>query len=82
LWSLLSPDTVGITLTDGYAMQPGAAVSGWYFSHPDARYFGNGKINRDQVADPVAVFRALIATRRGIDIEKSERLLSPVLSYK
>jgi 5-methyltetrahydrofolate--homocysteine methyltransferase len=51
LWSLLSPDAVGITLTDSYAMQPGAAVSGWYFSHPEARYFGIGKINRDQVAD-------------------------------
>jgi 5-methyltetrahydrofolate--homocysteine methyltransferase len=74
LWSLLSPDTVGITLTDGYAMQPGAAVSGWYFSHPEAHYFGIGKINRDQVAD--------YATRRGIEIDQAERLLSPVLSYK
>ena len=43
---LLSPEDIGITLTDGYAIQPGAAVSGWYFSHPEARDFGIGEINR------------------------------------
>jgi 5-methyltetrahydrofolate--homocysteine methyltransferase len=74
LWSLLDPESVGITLTESYAMQPGAAVSGWYFAHPESRYFGTGKINRDQVAD--------FASRKGISIEDAERLLSPVLSYK
>ncbi|MDZ4389013.1 MAG: methionine synthase, partial [Gemmatimonadales bacterium] len=66
--------TVGITLTESFAMHPGAAVSGWYFWRPEARYFGVGKIGRDQVAD--------YARRKGWDIATAERWLSPVLGYR
>ena len=74
LFALLdAPNKAGITLTDSYAMLPTAAVSGFYFSHPDAKYFATGKIDRDQVAS--------YAERKGWDIEKAERWLAPVLSY-
>jgi len=63
----------GITITDSFAMLPTAAVSGFYFSHPDAKYFATGKIDRDQVAS--------YAQRKGWDIETAERWLAPVLSY-
>ena len=66
--------TTGITLTESFAMWPGAAVSGWYFWRPEARYFGIGKIDRDQVAD--------YARRKGWDIATAERWLSPVLGYR
>jgi 5-methyltetrahydrofolate--homocysteine methyltransferase len=62
----------GITLTDGYAMLPAAAVSGWYFSHPDSRYFGIGKIAKDQLED--------YAQRKGLSLTDAERLLRPVLA--
>ncbi len=64
----------GITLTESYAMLPGAAVSGWYFWHPDAHYFGVGKIERDQVED--------YAVRKGMDVATVERWLSPNLNYE
>ncbi len=64
----------GITLTESYAMHPAASVSGWYFSHPDARYFGVGKINRDQVQD--------YAHRKGVEIHHMERWLAPNLGYE
>jgi 5-methyltetrahydrofolate--homocysteine methyltransferase len=52
LWRLMDvEDAVGITLTESYAMWPGAAVSGLYFSHPDSHYFGVCKVERDQVED-------------------------------
>ncbi|MGC9008939.1 MAG: vitamin B12 dependent-methionine synthase activation domain-containing protein, partial [Halothiobacillaceae bacterium] len=52
MWGLLQPDTrIGLKLTESYAMYPTAAVSGWYFAHPQAQYFGVGKISRDQVED-------------------------------
>ena len=54
-------------------MTPTAAVSGWYFAQPDARYFGTGKINRDQVEN--------YANRKGMTIKDVERWLSPVLAY-
>ena len=54
-------------------MHPGASVSGIYYSHPDARYFGVGKINKDQVED--------YAKRKGMSIEEVERWLSPNLAY-
>jgi 5-methyltetrahydrofolate--homocysteine methyltransferase len=54
-------------------MYPTAAVSGWYFSHPQSRYFGLGKINRHQVHD--------YAHRKGIEIHHMERWLSPALGY-
>jgi 5-methyltetrahydrofolate--homocysteine methyltransferase len=72
LFELLgATQSTGITLTDSYAMLPAAAVSGWYFSHPDARYFGVGKIDADQLAD--------YAARKGWDAETAERHLRPNL---
>ena len=74
LWELLDVENnTGITLTESYAMVPTAAVSGWYFSHPDSRYFGLGKINRDQVQD--------YAKRKGMDTRTMERWLAPNLGY-
>jgi len=64
----------GIELTESLAMFPAAAVSGWYFANPEARYYGLGKIAKDQVED--------YAKRKGIDIAVAERWLQPVLSYK
>lgn len=73
LFELLEANKVGITLTESYAMYPGAAVSGFYFSHPDSKYFGLGKIEKDQVDD--------YAKRKGMSIEEIEKWLSPNLSY-
>lgn len=74
LFDLLdAPDNAGMTLTDSFAMWPAAAVSGWYFSHPEARYFATGKIGQDQVVS--------LAERKGMTRETLERWLSPVLSY-
>ncbi|MEQ8233194.1 MAG: vitamin B12 dependent-methionine synthase activation domain-containing protein, partial [Gammaproteobacteria bacterium] len=75
LWQLLDVErNAGITLTDSYAMWPAASVSGWYFAHPAARYFGVGKIARDQVAD--------YAERKGMSLAEAERWLAPNLSYE
>ena len=63
----------GIKLTESFAMWPGAAVSGLYFSHPESHYFGVGKVERDQVED--------YAARKGWTIEETERWLAPVLNY-
>jgi 5-methyltetrahydrofolate--homocysteine methyltransferase len=74
LWEILEvEENTGITLTESWAMYPTAAVSGWYFSHPDSRYFGLGKINRDQVQD--------YAQRKGIEYHHVEKSLSPSLGY-
>ena len=74
LWELLKPtETVGITLTESFAMYPTAAVSGWYFSHPDSKYFGLGQISKDQVED--------YAERKDFGLEEAERWLAPVLNY-
>ncbi|MDT8307833.1 MAG: vitamin B12 dependent-methionine synthase activation domain-containing protein, partial [Anaerolineae bacterium] len=70
---LQAPQKAGITLTSSYAMQPAAAVSGYYFSHPEARYFGVGRIDRDQVQD--------YARRKGMDVAAVERWLAPLLAY-
>lgn len=64
---------IGITLTSSYAMYPTSSVSGFYFAHPDAKYFGLGKIAQDQVES--------YAKRKGISLEDAERLLSPNLAY-
>jgi len=64
----------GIKLTERFAMWPGAAVSGLYFSHPESHYFGVGKVERDQVED--------YARRKGWAVEEAERWLSPVLNYE
>lgn len=74
LFNLLGAEqAAGISLTESMAMVPTAAVSGYYFAHPDARYFGVAKIGRDQVED--------YATRRGISVEEAERWLAPNLAY-
>ena len=74
LWKLLNPDErIGLKITESFAMWPAAAVSGWYFSHPDARYFGTGKIQKDQVED--------YAKRKGWTLEEAEKWLGPVLGY-
>ena len=64
----------GIRLTESYAMWPGAAVSGWYFSHPESRYFIVGRINKEQVED--------YAQRKGWTLEQAERWLAPNLGYE
>ena len=75
LFDLLgAEESAGIQLTESFAMLPAAAVSGWYFWHPEARYFGVGKIGRDQVED--------YARRKGMAIETVERWLSPNLGYE
>ncbi|MEO1795076.1 MAG: vitamin B12 dependent-methionine synthase activation domain-containing protein, partial [Pseudomonadota bacterium] len=72
LFSLLDAEAaVGISLTESFAMMPGSSVSGLYFAHPDAHYFGVAKVERDQVAD--------YAARKGWTLEEAERWLSPVL---
>ena len=72
LFQLLDAEkNAGITLTDSYAMYPAAAVSGWYFSHPDSRYFGISKIDKDQAED--------YARRKGMDLATAEKWLSPNL---
>ncbi len=73
LFALLDAPGIGMTLTEGYAMLPTAAVSGFYFSHPDARYFGVGKLEKDQVQS--------YAQRRGVSLEQAERDLAPNLGY-
>ncbi len=74
LWSLIEPDRhAGIAITESFAMLPTAAVSGFYFAHPSARYFGVGKICKDQVED--------YARRKGQPLDVVERWLAPVLDY-
>ncbi|HEY1006963.1 MAG TPA: vitamin B12 dependent-methionine synthase activation domain-containing protein, partial [Sphingobacteriaceae bacterium] len=70
---LQAEENAGITLTDSYAMYPAASVSGFYFAHPQSRYFGLGKITRDQVED--------YARRKKMPLEEAERWLSPNLAY-
>jgi len=73
MFTLLDAPAIGMALTENYAMLPTAAVSGFYFSHPDSRYFGVGKLDREQVAS--------VAERRGVTIEQAERDLAPNLGY-
>ncbi|RZK58423.1 MAG: methionine synthase, partial [Pedobacter sp.] len=74
LFNLLDAENkIGLRLTESYAMYPTAAVSGFYFSHPQSRYFGLGKITKDQVED--------YATRKGMSLEEAEKWLSPNLAY-
>jgi 5-methyltetrahydrofolate--homocysteine methyltransferase len=63
----------GVTLTESLAMYPASTVSGWYFAHPDSKYFGVGKIEKDQVED--------YAARKGMSLEETEKWLRPVLEY-
>jgi len=74
LWELLDVNAnTGIELTESMAMWPGAAVSGWYFSHPQSQYFVVGRLAQDQVAD--------YATRKGWTLKEAERWLGPNLGY-
>ena len=74
LFALLdAPNKAGITLTESFAMLPTAAVSGFYFSHPQAQYFASAKADKDQIED--------YARRKGMTLEEAERWLAPVLNY-
>ena len=74
LFDLLDAEkAIGVKLTESYAMWPSAAVSGFYFANPESRYFGVGKIGRDQVAD--------YAARKGWTLDQAERWLAPILNY-
>jgi len=74
LWSMLDAErNTGIALTESYAMLPTASVSGWYFSHPEARYFQVGRIDADQVVD--------YARCKKISVAEAERWLAPTLGY-
>jgi 5-methyltetrahydrofolate--homocysteine methyltransferase len=64
---------IGVSLTESFAMLPGSSVSGLYFAHPDAHYFGVAKVERDQVED--------YAQRKGMSVQEVERWLAPVLNY-
>ena len=75
LWELLDVEkNTGMTLTDAYAMLPTAAVSGFYFSHPESQYFGVAKISEDQVES--------YAKRKGMEMKEAERWLAPNLGYE
>ena len=75
IWKLLDVENkIGIKLTESKAMYPAASVSGFYFGHPDSKYFGLGVIDKDQIID--------YATRKEITIEEAERILAPSLNYK
>ncbi|EJF10477.1 methionine synthase [Pontibacter sp. BAB1700] len=74
MFNLLKAEETGVILTENLAMHPASSVSGLYFSHPDSRYFGLGRIGEDQVAD--------IARRKGMAKEELERWLSPNLNYE
>ena len=73
LFGLLGAESIGVALTESYAMTPAASVSGIYFAHPQSRYFTVGRLGRDQVED--------YAARKGITLEACERLLAPSLGY-
>jgi len=74
LWQLMDVEkNAGIIITESFAMWPGSSVSGLYFAHPQARYFGLGKIDRDQVLD--------YHIRKGMPLEEVERWLGPNLNY-
>jgi 5-methyltetrahydrofolate--homocysteine methyltransferase len=74
LFALLDAEaTAGMTLTESCAMLPTASVSGWYLAHPEAHYFGLGRIGRDQVED--------YARRKGMTVSEAERWLAPNLAY-
>ncbi|MEM7259410.1 MAG: vitamin B12 dependent-methionine synthase activation domain-containing protein, partial [Pseudomonadota bacterium] len=74
LWSLLNVEEhTGISLTESLAMWPASSVSGWYFAHPESKYFGVGKLGRDQLAD--------YARRTGMELRVAEKWLAANLAY-
>ncbi len=70
---LQAEERAGVHLTESFAMYPASSVSGWYFAHPQAKYFAVGKIERDQVEE--------YAERKGMDVAEAERWLAPNLNY-
>jgi 5-methyltetrahydrofolate--homocysteine methyltransferase len=74
LFDLLDAPTIGMELTESFAMTPTAAVAGLYFAHPDSRYFMVGKVGRDQVDD--------YARRKSLPLAEAERWLRPILGYE
>jgi 5-methyltetrahydrofolate--homocysteine methyltransferase len=75
LFNLLqAEERAGVRLTETFAMLPASSVSGWYFAHPESKYFAVGKINRDQIED--------YARRKGMELRDVERWLAPNLSYE
>ncbi|WP_298440401.1 methionine synthase [uncultured Ferrimonas sp.] len=73
LWQLLEPtQRIGLNITENFAMYPTAAVSGWYFAHPESRYFGVTDIAKDQVED--------YAKRKGMSLEQAEKWLAPIIA--
>ena len=74
LFNLLdATNATGVQLTESLAMYPASSVCGWYFAHPQSKYFGIGKIEKDQVVD--------YANRKGMAMDDVERWLRPVLEY-
>ena len=71
--TLGATEAIGLRLTESYAMVPTAAVSGYYFAHPESRYYGMGRIDRDQVED--------YAARKEMSVELAERWLASLLGY-
>ena len=74
LFHLLGAERTGMRLTESFAMQPAAAVSGFYLAHPQSQYFAVGKVGRDQVED--------YARRKGTSVEEAQRWLAPYLAYE
>ena len=72
LFKLLSGSDIGVTLTENCAMLPASSVSGWYFAHPEAKYFNVGKIDQDQVKD--------YADRKKMNIEEAKKWLASLLA--
>lgn len=73
LFKLLDADEIGVTLTSNCAMWPASSVSGWYFAHPEAKYFNVGKIDKDQVES--------YAKRNGMTLEEANKWLASLLAY-
>jgi 5-methyltetrahydrofolate--homocysteine methyltransferase len=73
LFRLLDAERIGVSLTENYAMWPGASVAGLYIAHPASYYFGVAKVERDQIED--------YAARKGMDVAEAERWLGPILNY-
>ena len=74
LFKLLNAEELtGVSLTESMAMYPAASVSGWYFAHPSSKYFGIGKIEKDQIED--------YAKRKGESVQFIEKWLGPNLNY-
>jgi 5-methyltetrahydrofolate--homocysteine methyltransferase len=73
IFELLQAEDIGMSLTESLAMYPAASVSGYYFAHPESKYFAVGKLAKDQVE--------AYATMRGISLELAEKWLAPNLNY-